>query len=78
MDLSIGRLSSASPPPELRREVRAAAERAEQLRREQRELHFELEEDSGRVVVQVRDLDGGVIRTIAPSEALDIVSGKPI
>jgi uncharacterized FlaG/YvyC family protein len=78
MDLSIGRSSPASPPPELRREVRAAAKRAEQLWRQRRELHFELDEDSGRVVVQVRDLDGSVVRTIAPSEALDIVSGKPI
>ena len=78
MDPRIGPLRLPTPPPEVRREVQAAAGRAEQLRREQRELHFELDEDTGRVVVQVRDLDGRVIRTIAPSEALDVMSGKPL
>jgi uncharacterized FlaG/YvyC family protein len=37
-----------------------------------------LNDDSGRVIVQVRDLDGRVIRTIPPAEALDIMSGKPL
>ena len=78
MDPRIGRIRLSTPPPEVRREVQAAAGRAEQLRREQRELHFEIDEDAGRVVVQVRDLDGRVIRTIAPSEALEVMSGKPL
>ena len=34
-----------------------------------------MDDKSGRVIVQVRDLDGHVIRTIPPSEALDILSG---
>ena len=63
------------PPPDALREVDRAAARAEELWREKRELHFEKDEDSGRVIVQVRDLDGNVIRTIPPSEALDIMSG---
>ncbi len=37
-----------------------------------------MDEDSGRVIVQVRDLDGRVIRTIPPSEALDVLSGRPL
>jgi len=68
----------ATPPPDALREVDRAAARAEELWNEQRELHFEMDEDSGRVVVQVRDLDGRVIRTIPPSEALDILSGRPL
>jgi uncharacterized FlaG/YvyC family protein len=78
MDPRTGPVRLSAPPPEVRLAVQAAAGRAEQLRREQRELHFELDEDAGRVVVQVRDLDGRVIRTIAPSEALDVMSGKPL
>jgi hypothetical protein len=68
----------AVPPEDAMREVDRAAARAEELWHEQRELHFAMDEDSGRVIVQVRDLDGRVIRTIPPSEALDILSGRPV
>lgn len=68
----------AAPPADALREVDRAAARADELWGEQRELHFAMDEDSGRVVVQVRDLDGRVIRTIPPSEALDVLSGRPL
>jgi FlaG protein len=67
-----------TPPPDALREVDRAAERAEELWHDKRELHFAMDEDSKRVIVQVRDLDGRVIRTIPPSEALDVLSGKPL
>ena len=92
MDLRIGHLTfclsradaaviggvPAEPPAGVLREVDRAAARAEELWRELRELHFEMDEDSGRVIVQVRDLDGRVIRTVPPSEALDVLAGKPL
>jgi len=78
MDLRIGQLTLSTPPPDALREVDRAAARAEELWRDDRELHFEMDQDSGRVIVEVRDLDGNVIRTIPPSEALDIMSGKPL
>jgi FlaG protein len=65
----------AQPPEDALREVDRAAARADELWNDKRELHFEMDEDSGRVIVQVRDVDGRVIRTIPPSEALDILSG---
>ena len=68
----------AVPPEDALREVDRAAARADELWRDKRELHFAMDEDSGRVIVQVRDLDGRVIRTIPPSEALDILSGRPL
>ena len=68
----------AAPPPDALREVERAAARAAELWREQRELHFAMDGDSGRVIVQVRDLDGRVIRTIPPSEALNVLSGRPL
>jgi hypothetical protein len=68
----------AVPPEDALREVDRAAARADELWHEKRELHFEMDEHSGRVIVQVRDLDGRVIRTIPPSEALDVLSGRPL
>jgi FlaG protein len=67
-----------SPPEEVRDAVGAAAARAAELRSQNRELHFEKDEHSGRVIIQVRDLAGNVIRTIPPSSALDIMSGAAL
>ena len=36
------------------------------------------DEASGRVIVQVRDLAGNVIRTIPPSSALEIMAGARV
>ena len=63
------------PPPEVRAQVAAAAERAAVMAAQGRELHFATDPVSGRLVVQVRDLAGGVVRTIKPSEALDLMTG---
>jgi FlaG protein len=64
-----------SPPPEVMDEVARARERAAELAANNRELHFSTDEDSGRIIVQVRDLEGNVIRTIPPSHALHVMSG---
>jgi flagellar protein FlaG len=68
----------ASPPVEVREAVAAAAARAAELRESNRELHFHKDESSGRVIVQVRDLAGHVIRTIPPSHALNVMAGAAI
>jgi flagellar protein FlaG len=65
----------ASPPVEVSEEVARAAERAQELHDANRELHFAKDPESGRIVVEVRDLDGNVLRIIPPSEALDVMSG---
>jgi flagellar protein FlaG len=69
---------SAFPPAQVRDEIGAAAARVDELRAENRELHFRKDEDSGCIVVEVRDLDGNVIRTIPPSEALGVMSGTSL
>jgi hypothetical protein len=66
-----------SPPADVLDEMYTAAKVADKLRAQERELHFE-PSDSGRVVIQVRDLDGKVIRTVPPSQALDIAAGAPL
>ena len=67
----------ASPPAEVLEQMHDAARVAETLRSQARELHFETV-GNGRVVVQVRDLDGNVIRTIPPAKALDVAAGAPL
>jgi FlaG protein len=69
---------SLPPPPEVLDEVAAARDRAAELATSNRELHFRKDEANGRVIVQVRDLAGNVIRTIPPSEALAVISGEPV
>jgi uncharacterized FlaG/YvyC family protein len=65
----------AHVPFEVRRDVRVAAHRVEDLAERERELHFAHDRRSGRLVVQIRDFDGFVLRAIQPSEALDIMAG---
>lgn len=65
----------ASPPPEVLAEVDAAWERAAELAAQNRELHFKRDEVSGRTIIEVRTLDGDVLRTIPPSKFLDVLSG---
>jgi flagellar protein FlaG len=65
----------ATPPPDVVVEVHRAAARAQELHEANRELHFSKDAKSGRIVVQVRDLSGNVLRTIPPSSALDVMSG---
>jgi hypothetical protein len=65
----------ASPPPEVLAEVDAAWERAAELAAQNRELHFKRDEVSGRTIIEVRTLEGEVLRTIPPSKMLDAMSG---
>lgn len=63
------------PPRDVLVEVERAAARAEELAAANRELHFSTDPDSGRIIVEVRDLEGNVLRTIPPSKALGVMSG---
>lgn len=68
----------ASPPPEVLDAVDAAGRVARELHEQGRELRFLPAQDGGRLRVEVRDLDGNVLRTIPPSELLDIATGAPL
>jgi FlaG protein len=65
----------ASPPPEVLAEVDAAWERTAELAAANRELHFRRDERTGRTIIEVRTLDGEVLRTIPPSRVLDVMAG---
>jgi hypothetical protein len=68
----------ASPPPEVLAEVDAAWERASELAAADRELHFRRHEHTGRTIIEVRKLDGEVLRTIPPSRLLDVMAGREL
>jgi uncharacterized FlaG/YvyC family protein len=63
------------PPAEVLAEMEAASRRYDELRSQKRELHFAHDPQQNRVVVEVRDLEGNVLRTIPPSQALDVIAG---
>ena len=65
----------ASPPPEVLAEVERAGARASELASQNRELHFRRDEVTGRTIIEVRTLEGEVLRTIPPSKLLDVMSG---
>jgi len=73
-------LDSIPPAPteEARQMVDRAAEVVDDLYKNNRELHFSYDKSSRRVVIEVRDLDGHVLKTIPPSRALDVMAGASL
>ena len=67
-----------APTAEVRNQVDRAAGIAEQLAASNRELHFSKDAETGRLIIQVRDLQGNVIKTIPPSHALQVMSGAAL
>jgi hypothetical protein len=65
------------PPMSVWHEVDAAGARADALREEGREVHFDVDPESGRLVIQLRELDGGVLRELKPADAVAIACGAP-
>jgi len=66
------------PPESVWREVDDAAQVWEELHAQGREIHFEIDEQSGRLAIEMRDLDGGAVGTLSPSEAVAVASGAPV
>lgn len=73
-----GHEDEAGPPAEVLEEMGLAAEVYERLAARGRELRFRLDPPTGRVTVEVHDLEGRLLYTIPPSRALDIASGEDI
>jgi hypothetical protein len=59
-------------------EVDAASRHADKLREEGHEIHFEISETTGKLVIQLREIDGGgVLRVLSPADAVAIADGAP-
>jgi FlaG protein len=67
-----------APTPEAREMVNRAAQVVDDLYKSNRELHFSIDKSTNRVVIEVRDLDGNVLKTIPPAKALDVMSGAEL
>ncbi|HEX5145395.1 MAG TPA: hypothetical protein VFV85_00125 [Conexibacter sp.] len=68
----------AGPPPEVLEAMDAAGRTARELHAQGRELHFIPGDHGERVRIEVKDLDGNVLREIPPSQALDVATGHPL
>jgi flagellar protein FlaG len=71
-------LTDAIPPAptqEARELVDRAAQVVDDLYKSNRQLSFSIDKSTNRVVIEVQDLDGNVIKTIPPAKALDVMSG---
>jgi FlaG protein len=64
-----------APTPEARELVAKAADVVQKMHENNRELHFSTDETTRRVIIEVRDLDGNVLKTIPPKSALDFLTG---
>jgi len=65
----------SSPPPELANALAVAAQAADRLAASGREIRFRLDGPTGKVTVEVHDLQGNVLSKLAPSKALDVAAG---
>src|SRR3954452_5775660 len=66
----------ASPPREVIDEMLAAQRAVDDMHRRGRELHFNM--DSGRLRIELRDLDGNVLKLIPGTRALEIATGRAV
>jgi hypothetical protein len=65
-------------PPEVHDAIGAAAQAYDRLQADGRQIAFFTDPHTGKITIQLRDLQGRVLRRIAPSEALDAAGGATI
>ena len=65
----------ATPPPEALAELDKAARVLDELSSKQVNLHFEVDDSSSKIHVQVRDGSGNVLREIPATKMLDVLAG---
>ena len=75
MSFEIARIPDC-PPAELLDAIDAAADAYERLEASGWRLHFETDADTGKLSIQVLDLEGKALGTVAPWKVLDVVSGS--
>ncbi len=68
----------ATPPDEVLNAMGVAADAYDQLAASGRQLHFGIDQASGKVVVQLHDDNGSMLSTVSPSKALEVAAGESI
>ena len=70
--------SAEQPPPEVQAEVRAALRAADRLHDLGRRLSFSHDESSGRIGIEIRDLDGKLLREVPVGEVFEFAAGSRV
>ena len=68
----------ASPPPEVLEAIARAHEAYERLEASGRRVHFDLNETSGRLAMQLTDTNGAALRSLSARTVLDLAAGDPL
>jgi hypothetical protein len=68
----------STPPLEVSEAIGAASQAYEELNATGQQLHFTVDQPTGALEVELRDLDGNPLSTISASEALRIAGGKSL
>jgi hypothetical protein len=68
----------ASPPPEVHEAMGVAAQAYDNLKASGSELRFKINEATGKLTVEVRDVHGNLMFTVPASTVLDVASGQPL
>jgi hypothetical protein len=66
------------PPPEVQAEVQAALRAADRLHDLGRQLHFSHDESRGRIGIEIRDLDGNLLREVPIGEIFEFAAGNKV
>lgn len=64
-----------SPPPEVREAMDVAVQAYDKLRAAGREMRFNVNDGTGKLVVEIHDLHGNLLFSVPASKALDVASG---
>jgi hypothetical protein len=67
----------SSPPPEVLAQIALAAQTYDGLGARGYDLHFAHDPASGRTNIEVRDASGALLRTLSPTEAIDLAAEGP-
>jgi hypothetical protein len=68
----------ASPPPEVMDAIGVAVHASERLAASGHEMRFQVDPPTGKVTVEVHDLQGNLQSTVPPSKALDVADGGTV
>ena len=68
----------ASPPPEVLDAIADAHEAYERLEASGRHVHFDLNETSGRLAVELTDASGTPLRSLSARTVLELAAGAPL
>ena len=68
----------ASPPPEVHEAIGVANQAYHNLKADGSELRFKINEQTGKLSVEVHDIHGKLMFTVPGSTVLDVASGQPL